>query len=310
MSPARTAARLLRLYPGSWRLRYGDELETLILDMSDGERVPWRIRADVAVGGGRERLRANGLSGGSPDARVRGGAGLVLWAWALFSVAGAIVQKTSEHWQQALPAGTHTAATLAFGSLVGVAIAAAVLVVAGIALTLPALWRLVRVGGWARIRRPVTRAVAITAVFIAATIGLIAWAHALSPRDRQGHDTAYALLATVWALLGAATLGSWTLAATRTAARLTLPDSLLRLEARLATGVAVALGVMTAATAVWWVSVANLAPTALTGSLGGRGSVFVPQLVLAMVLMLVALGFAGGGARRAARALPHLAGDD
>jgi hypothetical protein len=310
MSPARTAARLLRLYPLSWRLRYGDELETLILDMSDGGRVPWRIRADVAVAGGRERLRAAGLGGDSPDARVRGGAGLVLWAWALLVVAGAIVQKTSEHWRQALPAGSHTTATVAFDGLIGVAIAAAVLVVAGIALTLPALTRFVGAGGWAQIREPVTRAVAITAVFVAATVGLVAWAHGVSPRDRQGYDTAYALVATVWALLGAGTLGAWTLAATRTAARLTLPASLLRVEARLATAVTAALGVMAAVTAVWWVSVATVAPTALTGSFGSRGSAFVPQLLLAMVLMLVALGLAGAGARRATRALPYLADDD
>jgi hypothetical protein len=310
MSPARTAARLLRLYPASWRLRYGDELETLILDMSGGDRVPWRIRADVALAGGRERLRAAGLGGDSPDARVRGGAGLVLWGWALFVAAGAIVQKTSEHWQQALPAGSHTPATVAFGGLIGVAVAAAVLVVAGIALTLPALRRLLGAGGWAHVRRPVTRAVAITAVFIAATVGLVAWAHGLSPRDRQGHDAAYALVATGWALLGAGTLGVWTLAATRTAARLTLPAALLRVEARLATAVTAALGVMTVATAVWWVAVAGVAPTALTGSLGSHGSAFVPQLVLAMVLMLAALALAGAGARRATRALPHLAGDD
>jgi hypothetical protein len=310
MSPARTAARLLRLYPASWRLRYGDELETLILDMSDGGRVPWRIRADVAVTGGRERLRAAGVGGDSPDARVRGGVGLVLWGWALFVVAGAIVQKTSEHWQQALPAGRHTAATVAFGGLIGVAVAAALLVVAGIALTLPALRRFVGAGGWAQLRRPVTRAVAITAVFVAATVGLVTWAHGLSPRDHQGHDAAYALVATVWALLGAGTLGGWTLAATRTAARLMLPASLLRAEARLATAVTAALGVMAAATAVWWVSVGGVAPTALTGSLGSHGSAFVPQLVVAMVLMLVALGLAGAGARRATRALPHLAGDD
>ncbi len=144
MNPARTTTRLLRLYPRSWRLRYGDELEALILDMSGPQRVPWRIRADVAVSGGRERLRAAGLGGDSADARVRGGASLVLWAWALFVVAGTIVQKTSEHWRHALPSGSHTAATVAFGSLIGVAIAAAVIVVAGIALTLPALGRFLR----------------------------------------------------------------------------------------------------------------------------------------------------------------------
>lgn len=307
MSRARTTARLLRLYPPSWRRRYGDELETLILDMSGSERVPWRIRTDVAVAGARERLGAAGLGGDSPDARVRGGASLVLWAWALCVVAGAIVQKTSEHWQQALPTGSHTAATVAFDSLVGVAIAAAVVVAVGVALTLPALRRCVRGGGWAQIRRPVTRAMALTAVFAGATVGLVAWAHGLSPRDRQGHDAAYALVATAWALLGAGTLGSWTLAATRTAARLALPDSLLRLEARLASTVAAALGVMAAATAVWWVSVADVAPTALTGSLGTHSSAFVPQLVVAMMLMLAAVALGVAGARRALRGLPLLA---
>ena len=309
MTPARTAARLLRVYPVSWRQRYGDELEMLILDMSGGGRVPWRIRSDIALAGGRERLRAAGLGGDSPDASVRGGASLVLWACALFVVAGAVVQKTSEHWQRALPAGGHTTATLAFGGLIGVAVAAALLVVAGIALTLPALTRLLSAGGWAQIRRPVTRAVAITAIFAGATVGLIAWAHGLSARDRQGHDAAYALVATVWALLGAGTLCAWTLAATRTAARLTLPASLLRLQARLATAVTAALGLMAAATAVWWVSVATVAPPALTGSLGARASAFVPQLVVAMVLMLVALGLAARGARQALRGLPLLSAD-
>lgn len=307
MNPARTTARLLRLYPRGWRLRYGDELEALILDMSGPERVPWRIRADVAASGGRERLRAAGLGGDSPDASVRGGASLVLWAWGLFVVAGAIVQKTSEHWQQALPSGSHTAATVAFGSLIGVASAAAVIVVAGIVLTLPALRQLLHAGGWTQLRRPVIRAVSLSVILVVALIGLVIWAHDLTPRDRQGHDTAYALVATAWVLLGAGTLGSWTLAATRTVARLTLPASLLRLEARLATAVAAGLGVMTAATAVWWVSVATVAPNALTGSLAGHSSAFVPQLVVAMVLMLAAVGLGGAGARRALRGLPLLA---
>jgi hypothetical protein len=144
-------------------------------------------------------------------------------------------------------------------------------------------------------------------IFVAATIGLVAWAHGLTPRDRQGHDTAFALVATAWALLGAGTLGVWTLAATRTAARLTLPAALLRLEARLATVVTAALGVMATATVVWWVSVAQAAPAALTGARGGHMSAFVPHLVVAVVLMLAAVGLGGAGARRALRALPLLA---
>jgi hypothetical protein len=309
MSAARTAARLLRLYPANWRARYGDELQTLILDMSGSERVPGRVRADVALAGGRERLRAAGLGGDSPDARVRGGAGLVLWAWALFVVAGMIVQKTSEHWQQALPAGRHTAATLAFGSLIGVALAAAVLVLAGIAPTLPALRRFLDAGGWVQIRRPVMQAAVISAVFVVATIGLVVWAHGLTPRDRQGRDTVYALTATAWALLGAGALLAWCSAATRTAARLSLSPAILRIETRLAMGLAAALAVMATATAVWWASVATVAPAALTGTPGGHVSAFVPQLVVAMVLMVVAVGLGGAGARRASRALPGLAGE-
>jgi hypothetical protein len=309
MSPARTTARLLRLYPASWRARYGDELQTLILDMSGPDRVPFRIGADVARAGGRERLRAAGLGGDSPDARVRGGAGLVLWAWALFVLAGVIVQKTSEHWQQALPAGPHTAATVAFDSLVGVAIVAAVLVLAGIALTLPALGRFLDAGGWAQLRRPVIRAAVISGVFVAATIGLVVWAHGLTPRDRQGRDTVYALAATAWALLGAGALLAWCSAATRTAARLSLSPAILRIEARLGLGLATALAVMAAATAAWWVLVATVAPPALTGTSGGHISAFVPQLVVAMVLMVAAVGLGGTGARQATRALPGLAGE-
>jgi hypothetical protein len=308
MRPARTAARLLRLYPAGWRLRYGDELETLILDMSGGDRVPWRIRADVALAGGRERLHAAGLGGGSPDTRVRGGAGLVLWAWALFIVAGAAVQKTSEHWSRALPSGSHTAATVAFDSLIGVALVTSGLVLAGIALTLPALARVVRESGWSPIRGPGIRAAVLSAVLLLATAGLVAWAHGLAPRDRQGHDALYAAGFVAWGLLCAATLAAWTSAAIRTAARLTLATSILRLEARLAAAVAVAMAVMATATAVWWAAVGSLSPGALTGSAGGRASAIVPQLIVAMALMLAAVALAGLGARQAVRALPDLAG--
>jgi hypothetical protein len=60
MSASRTAGRLVRCYPRGWQARYGEELETLIVDMSGEGRVPWRVRADVAVGGGRERLVDSG----------------------------------------------------------------------------------------------------------------------------------------------------------------------------------------------------------------------------------------------------------
>jgi hypothetical protein len=60
--------------------------------MSDGRRLPWRLRADLARGAGRERLRAAGLGDDDPERRARGGVLLVLWAWAVFVLAGAVVR--------------------------------------------------------------------------------------------------------------------------------------------------------------------------------------------------------------------------
>jgi hypothetical protein len=157
---SRTIDRLLRLYPASRRARYGGELEALILDMSDGRRVPWRVRVDVVSAGGRERLRAAGHTNDGPASdRVRGGAVLVMWAWALFVLGGAVLAKSSEHWQSAMPAGTsHGAATAAFTALMTVAVATALLVLIGIGLSVPSVLSFLRGGGWGHIRRRVLTA--------------------------------------------------------------------------------------------------------------------------------------------------------
>ena len=307
MSAPRTASRLLCFYPPRWRARYGEELEALVVDMSDGRRVPWRTRADVIWAGGRERLRAAGFSGhGTPDAGARAGASLVLWAWALFVFAGATVAKASEHWQQALPSGGHTVATTAFDVLIGAAVSASALVLVGIALAAPGLQALIREGGWAGLRRRIRAAGVATLVLVAATVGLKLWAGGLSPHQRAGADTAYALAFTGWALLALGVLLAWTSAAVRTERQLRLRDRFLRAQVRLATGVATAMAAMTVATAVWWVAVAERAPAALTGSRDAHVSAAVPQLVLATILMLLATALAGLGARRANRCLPAL----
>jgi hypothetical protein len=297
----------VRCYPPDWRARYGDELAALILDMSGDRRVPWRICADVATAGARERRRAAGLAdGGTPEARVRGGVLLVLWASALFALAGMIVQKTSEHWQDAMPAGAHTSATLAFGVLLmGAAIGASGLMLAGIASAAPSALRFVREDGWSPVRRHVLRAAVMTLIMVAATAGLVVWADGLSAHARAGHDSAYAVAFVAWALLGAGTVLTWTAAAAKTASCLRLTPSTLRTHARLASAVSLAMGVMTAATVTWWASVAYVAPAALTGgSPGGHPPALVPQLIVAAAMMLLATGLGAAGARRATHALP------
>lgn len=295
MTADRSAGRLLRFYPKGWRARYGEELRALIVDMTDGGRVAWRMRADVATAGVRERLRGGGIG----DAR--GGGRLVLWAWALFVLAGAIVAKSSEHWQSALPAGGHAAATAAFTALIAIAIVASVLVLAGIALAVPSLVAFLRAGGWPAIRASILTAGALTVVLVAATAALAAWAHGLTLRARNGHDALYGAAFLTWVALAAACLLAWTRAATFTADWLNLSPTTLQLHARLAPAVTFAMATMTAATIVWWAVVAAASPAALTGGApSSHASAAVPSLVVAVIVMLLATGLGSVGARRAA----------
>jgi hypothetical protein len=289
-----SARALLRLYPVAWRERYGEELEGLIVEASGGGRVPWRMRADVASSGVRERLRTAGLGGdGAPGDRARGGALLVLCAWALFVLAGAAVQKISEHWQDALPAG-HSLPSIAFTGLVVVASGTSVLVAGGIAVTVPSLVSFLRAGGWPAIRGRIRAAVAATVLALAATAALVIWLHAAGDPAR---GAAYAAGA-VWAVMLAACLGLWTAGAVATARRLRLAPATLELEARLATGVTVAMGAMTAATAAWWAALASRAP----GFLGTAP----PALIAAVAAMTLATLAGAAGSRGALRALPAL----
>jgi hypothetical protein len=288
MSPARTAQRLLRLYPRSWRERYGEELADVILHSSD-DRVPWRVRLDVVTAGAREQARAAGLGGGgSPRERARGGVLTVLCAWALFVIAGLAVQRTSEHWQQVAAAGDRGLPQAAFVVLIGGAVCAAVLVLAGIAAALPG-WRGVDADA---VRRAIGPAVTMTVVAVAATVALVVWAHGLSATQRDGHDVAYAIAFVAWALLCAGTLSAWTAAAVSLARRLELDAATLRAQTWLAVAASVAMATITTATVVWWAAVG--------------GKVTSVTLVLAAIAMVLATTLAAAGSRSAVRALPAL----
>lgn len=288
MSAARTTDRLLRLYPPSWRDRYGEELAHVIVE-SSGDRIPWQVRLDVVRAGGRERLRAAGLSGdGAPHEQVRGGALLVLCAWALFVIAGLAAQKLSEHWQDLTPVADHGLPQGAFAVLMVGAVCGAILVLAGIAVVIPSL----RAGGWEAIRGALRPPLALTGLAVAPTVAVIVWAHGLTPAQRDGHDTAYAVAFVGWAVLCGACLLGWTGSAVSIARRLQLRGPTLRAEACLAVAVTVAMAVMTAATVVWW------------GALGDE--VLSLELILATALMVVATSLATVGSRRAMRALPAI----
>jgi hypothetical protein len=304
VSAERTSGLLLRLYPPGWRARYGDELELLILETSGG-RVPWRTRLDVVRAAGRERLRDAGLAGDRPPAeRMRGGVLLALCAWALFVVAGMVVQKLSEHWQSATPRGSRGLPAAAFDVLLAGAALDSVLVVAGVALVLPRLLAFVRTGGLRHVRRQLLVALTLSACAVPASVGVIVWADGLSAAARNGHDAAYGVAAGLWALLLACCLAAWTAVGVAVARRLDLSTVVLRVESLLAAGVAASMAAMTVATVVWWASLAHAAPWFFTGApAGASGSVLAPPLLLvAGLLMVVATAAAGAGAFRALRA--------
>jgi hypothetical protein len=285
----RSTKRLLAWYPARWRARYGEELAALIVDMTDGRRLSWRLRADIAAAGTRERLRGVG------DAR--GGGRLVLWAWAIFIIAGAIVAKTSEHWQTTLPVAGHPILAAAIPALAVLAIVTALLVLAGIALTIPRLIAFLQTGGWPKIRGWVLTAAALTAALVAATVAIAAWAHGLTNAARNGHDALYTTAFLIWAALAVITLLAWTKAATTTADRLTLTPTTMQLHARLAPAIAVTMTLMTATTMMIWVAVAVLSPTTTGPPVAPDAS----TILTAAGLMTFATALAGAGARRANR---------
>lgn len=289
-------ALLLRLYPPAWRARYGAELESLILETS-GHRPSWRIGADVAAGGLRERLRAAGLTGDAPrPERVRGGSLLVLCAWAVFVVAGVGVQKFSEHWQAGTPRAAQALPAHAFDALGVAAAVGSALVLIGIAVALPALLRFLRDGGWPLIRRRIVVAVALTLVAVGALAGLVSYAHGLGEAQRNGSDSAYTGVGAVVGLLLLACLAAWTVAAVACARRLHLSHRSLQRERTLATLVTVLMAAMTAATAVWWGALAHSARLGFFG-----GSVYPPQLMGAGALMVAATAAGAFGSRQALR---------
>ena len=69
--------------------------------MSGEAPLPWRTRIDLVRAGLRERARGLGFGGQGVPAgeRARAGALLVLCAWAIFLVGGAILQRFAENWQ-------------------------------------------------------------------------------------------------------------------------------------------------------------------------------------------------------------------
>ncbi len=298
--------RILNVYPRAWRARYGEELAVLIEELG-GARMSWRDRLDVVRAAVVERTHVLGLRGLPPRERAREGSLRVLYAWMLFVVGGFGVEKASEHWRAVTPAAKQALPASAFDVLFVAAGVGSVLVMLGVAASLPALLVFLRGGGWSAVRRPVLRAISLSVLVVAATAGLAAWAHSLKPAARNGSDALYSGAFLAWVALFVACLFAWAAAAAATARRLPLPAPTLRLEAWLGAAVSVAMTVMTIATAIWWVSLASAAPWFFDGRpVGSAASALQANIVVPALLMLSASLLGLAGATRATRALPSI----
>ena len=297
--------RLLRWYPPAWRDRYGEEFVVYMQDSFGSERPPLTARLSVVTGGIRERARRSGLTGDSvpPPDRVRAGMLTVLVSWTAMVIAGSSLAKMSEHFDTALPDGAspHHLPDLAYTFIQTVAAVGGLVALAGAGLALPMFVRFVRSGGWPSIRAHVLRASGCTLFTGGVTVPLLVWAHHLTGHQRNGGSTAYTALFVAWAALVAVTLVLWTVLAVAAARKVTFSRSLLAAEAGMAVAVAFAIVGILAASALWWASVAERAPTFLSGD---PSSPLNARLVATVALMAMAAVAATAGAIRIVRCIP------
>lgn len=299
-----TARSLLRWYPHSWRARYGDELVALVAEEAGDRRLPIRVWLDLVASGLRERVRASGLAGGAREPRedVRVGALCVLSAWSLLVLGGIGFQNLSENFQPAVSGHARTISIGAFSTVVVAAALGALLLALGALAAIGPFLRFVRAGHFRDVKRRFGWAAMSTVAEVAALAAIVPWAHSLTYSQRNGELLSYSLAVCGFAALTAAMLALWTTAVVATARRMELPPRVLALEGSLALVVFAVMVVITAATAIWWVSVGAAAPWFLQGTTpGSHPSAFTPNLVLSLGCMAAATAIAGSGARRIAR---------
>ncbi len=306
-TPSERSGRFLRWYPPAWRTRYADEFAALLDDQLGGAAPSVRLRLNVIRAGLTQRLREAGVVGdGAPSSEsVRGGALVVLCAWAIFVVAGMGLVKVAEHWQQSVSGVDRTRAAIAFGAVQTIAAVASLLVVAGAVAVIPAFARSLRAGAWPAIRRRVLWAVAICG-WTVIVLGITAWwAHRLTDAQRNGSDLGFALVGLLLAVSITASIASITVAGMAAVRHTEIPVSVLKLEGRLAQAVAAAMALMAVAAGVWWTVMAVSAPWffSTTGTVGSHGSPLNLATGMTGVFMLVAVVLGILGAARVAQGL-------
>ncbi len=296
------AERLVRWYPPAWRERYGDELVALLEDCYGDDGVPWRRCPGLVKAAAIERAREADVIGAPADVRsaTRAGSLVVLCAWAVFMVAGAAFAKYAEHWEAVTPVAARHLPAVAFGAVQVAAFAGILIVALAAVVAIPGFIHLVRAGGLGPIRAPLRRALVVTAVTAAGSVGLIAWAHHLGPSQRNGGLWPYQVVGMAWAVLVVASIALCTAAVVAAGSRIELSDRMERLYRALAVALSVAMAVILGGVIVWWAALTSSAPWFLhSGLLAVRGGPVSTPMVGTALLMAVGLVIAVLGTGRA-----------
>ena len=304
---------MLRWYPSEWRTRYGDEMTALMEDSYDSPRnVPGRDRLDLVRSGLAERARAISLfrSAPSPAELVRDGSALVLCGWAFFLIAGGGFGKFTDRWEAGTPRATRWLAGAGFDVAVAMGIAGCALVLFAAAVVGPSFARMVREGGWERVRRPVTCAVAAVTLALVLLAAMAGWAHHLSAVDRNGGLPLYSAAFVLSGLVVVASVGAVAAAGVAVARQTALAGKTLRVLGVLAVALTAVMAVLLAGMAAWWGAEASGAPRVLLDGIGNGvpylSSTLPPTLLGAGLLMLLGLALGIVGSLRVARSLRSL----
>ncbi len=263
----------------------------MIEDDLAGKPATLRYRQSIAWSGTRERLREIGMASDSvsPQERMRTGALTVLCAFALFVVSGVGFAKISEHWDESVHQGSRHVPAVSFNLVASLAGVCSLAVALAAVIVLPSVVRFLQTGGWSAIRRRVQWAVATTAAAATAVGGLSVWAGHLTNHQRNSGFGWYQFVFGITAILFAATVATWSAAAVATTRQLDIGSGQIKVAGIFATLVAVCMPVMTAASAVWWGSMAATAPWFLAGTqIGSSPSPFTTNLLAVLFVMVIA----------------------
>jgi hypothetical protein len=321
MTPRRVVAStksfegMLRWYPSAWRTRYGDEMAALMEDSYGSPRsVPGRVRRDLVRSGLGERGRASAKSvfgsSTSPAGRVRDGSVLVLCGWAMFLIAGGGFGKFTDRWEAGTPKATRGLAGFGFDAAVIMGVAGCAVVVVAAVLVGPSFTRLVRQGGWERVRRPVIRAAGAATIAIALVVAMVGWAHHLGSIDRNGGLTIYSAFFVLMGLVVVGAVVAATAAAVAVARQTALAPETLRVLGVLALALTSIMAVLLGGMAAWWGTEVSGARQVLLDGVGNGvpylSGTLPPTLLGAGLLMLLGLALGLVGSLRVARSLRGL----